>query len=419
MKLALFSSYKSFLLFSFFLIFIISFRLFFIFNEYKEFIEKPFFYTKVKVIDAYIKRDIKNRPYQVLKVKSKEGLTFYTASSTLQLLKDYSLRLQLFPSNKISFLDYLGLFYIKSKIKSKTKIKSPYPKLEHQNILVNSFYGAIFFATPIDKELRESISKLGVSHLVALSGFHLGILWGVFYAILVFIYQFFQQKYFPYRYSLIDIGSLVLILLAIYLLYVNMPPSLIRAYAMVLFGWFLIVLGVEVKSFSFLFITSLIILTIFPTLINSLGFLFSLTGVFYIFLILKYFENFNKWFITLFFIPVGIYILMLPVVHLIFPITSLAQLLSPILSLLFIPFYPFAIFLHILGLGNLLDNYLLALFEFSLNLPSKEDKLYLEIGITYILFSLLAIKSKKVFIIISLYAFFYAIDIFFIKSIKI
>ena len=46
-----------------------------------------------------------------------------------------------------------------------------------------------FFATPLAKEVREKISLFGVSHLVALSGFHLGILWALVYGGLLLLYR--------------------------------------------------------------------------------------------------------------------------------------------------------------------------------------------------------------------------------------
>jgi competence protein ComEC len=85
-------------------------------------------------------------------------------------------------------------------------------------------------------------------------------------------------------------------------------------------------------------------------------------GVFYIFLLLQYSKSVKTWIISLIFIPLGIFVLMLPIVHTVFPVTSGYQLLSPLLSLLFIPFYPLVMGLHLLGLGSLFDTGLLALF---------------------------------------------------------
>jgi competence protein ComEC len=99
--------------------------------------------------------------------------------------------------------------------------------------------------------------------------------------------------------------------------------------------------------------------------------------------------------ISLLFIPFGIFILMLPVVHYIFGVTSAYQLLSPLLSLLFIPFYPLVMLLHLLGFGGILDSVLLWLF--SLPGKSAENLLPLCVMLGYAGLSLGAIWSKKLF----------------------
>jgi competence protein ComEC len=133
-----------------------------------------------------------------------------------------------------------------------------------------------------------------------------------------------------------------------------------------------------------------------------LGFRFSVIGVFYIYLVIYWSQKGSsfwagKWTITLFSIPVGIFILMLPVVHSVFGMTSLWQLLTPILSLLFAPFYPLAIGLHLIGCGGLLDRALLWLFS----LPSEHYEHLLPhrvVGI-YLLFSVAAIWSRILFVL--------------------
>jgi competence protein ComEC len=61
---------------------------------------------------------------------------------------------------------------------------------------------------------------------------------------------------------------------------------------------------------------------------------------------------------------------MLPVVHMVFPLTTPLQLLSPFLSLLFSAFYPLSMLLHLLGIGNLFDGVLLHLFTMGNSLKS-------------------------------------------------
>ena len=386
------------------LIFIIFVRLFIEYRSYQDFISKPFYYTHAKVLGSYEKSK-RGKRYKVLKLHSNEGFTFYTTSYKKENFNHKKLRLQIFPNKGISFKDYLGTFYVKSRIKDQEVLPLSFKDdllkkvaLQHQKPYLQSFYNAIFFATPLQKELREKISMLGVSHLVALSGFHIGILWGLLYGVLLLFYKPLQQKYFPYRHALFDIGSVVMILLGVYLWFVDFPPSLVRSYAMVLVGWIMLLLGVELLSFTFLTTIFLILVALFPSLLVSLSFKLSVMGVFYIFLLLQYTKEFNKWIITLLVIPVGIFILMLPVVHNIFAVTSSYQLLSPLLSLLFIPFYPLMMILHLINFGGLFDSVLLWLFT----MPQKgsENILPLWIMLGYIGLSIVAIWYRKLFYVV-------------------
>ena len=233
---------------------------------------------------------------------------------------------------------------------------------------------------------------------MALSGFHLGILWGLVYGLLLLLYRPLQQHFFPYRHALFDVGLVAMILLGAYVWFVDFPPSLLRSYVMVLVGWMMLLLGIELLSFTFLSTVALILLVLFPSLLVSLSFALSVAGVYYIFLLLQYAKTFNAWTISLVFIPVGIFMFMLPVVHGIFGVTSIYQLLSPILSLLFIPFYPLVMILHLLGWGNVLDSSLLWLFE----LPSLSREMLLSFWMVglYILLSLGAIWRQTLFYIL-------------------
>jgi competence protein ComEC len=199
------------------LVIVILIRLFFEYQSYQSFISKPFYYTDAEVLNAYEKSKNGKR-YQVLKLRSDEGFTFYTTSHRKDDFNNKRLRLKILPNESISFKDYLGTFYVNSRIKDQETLPQTFKDdllgkvaSQHQKISLQSFYNAIFFAIPLQKELREKISMLGVSHLVALSGFHLGILWGLVYGMLLLLYRPLQQKFFPYRHALFDVGLIAVI----------------------------------------------------------------------------------------------------------------------------------------------------------------------------------------------------------------
>ncbi len=349
----------------------------------------------------------------MLKLRSEEGLTFYTTNYSKNKFNHKRLRLQIFPNKNISFSDYLGTFYVKSRIKAQELLPVTFKDRllgkvasQHENTSLQSFCNAIFFATLLENELREKISMLDVSHLVALSGFHLGILWGLVYGLFLLLYRPLQQHFFPYRHALFDVGLMAMILLGTYVWFVDFPPSLVRSYAMVLVGWMVLLLGMELLSFTFLTTIILILVALFPSLMVSLSFGLSVAGVFYIFLLLQYSKSVKTWIISLVFIPLGIFVLMLPIVHTLFGVTSIYQLLSPLLSLLFIPFYPLVMGLHLLGLGSLFDTGLLALF--ALPKSSTESLLPVWAILGYITISIGAIWSKKLFWSVMSLALLYA-----------
>jgi len=416
-KPELFSNRKEFLHFSLALLVLLAIHLSFKFYSYTEFISKPFYYTYAKVITSYSKT--KNRKtYQVLKLRSEEGFRFYTTTHRKESFGNKRLRLQIFPNERIGFTDYLGTFYVKSKIKHQEKIAKCFKDRlltivakQHDNSSLQSFYNAIFFATPLERGLREKISMLGVSHLVALSGFHLGILWGLIYGIFLLIYRPFQQRYFPYRQALFDVGLIVMILLGIYVWFVDFPPSLVRSYAMVLVGWVVLLAGIKLLSFTFLTTILLLLVVIFPSLLVSLSFWFSVAGVFYIFLLLQYTQRFSALVVSLVIIPLGIFLLMLPIVHTLFGLTSAYQLLSPLLSVLFIVFYPLVMGLHLLGIGGVLDGALLWLFSLPQNGVEMLLSPWMVLG--YIVVSLGAIWYRKMFYLLLGIAIVYGGYLFF------
>ncbi len=415
-KPELFSSSKEFVWFSSFLVLLLLVHLAFKYYTYQTFISKPFYYTYAKVITSYEKSK-EGRRYQVLKLRGEDGSVFYTTTHRKEGFSNKILRLQMFPNKGISFKDYLGTYYVKSRIKKVQNLPGTFKNTllqkvasQHQNSALQSFYNAVFFATPIEKALRKKISMLGVSHLVALSGFHLGILWGLVYGLLLLVYRPIQQKFFPYRHALFDVGFVAMIFLGAYLWFVDFPPSLVRSYAMVLVGWLVLLAGMELLSFTFLVTIILILVVPFPNLLVSLSFWLSVAGVFYIFLLLQYTKTCNKWVISLLFIPFGIFILMLPIVHTLFGVTTHYQLLSPLLSLLFIPFYPVAMLLHLLGMGDLFDAELIWLF--SLPQDSQEKFLPLWAMFGYVALSFGAIWQRKLFYVVLSLAVLYGVFLF-------
>lgn len=416
-KPKLFPNMGAFFGFLIFLFIILSIRLYYSYDAYLDFVSKPFYYTYAKVITSYQKHK-DQREYTVIKLLTTEGLSIYISSYPKQNFNNQLLRVMLFPDNNISFVGYLGSFYTKAKIKKRVSLSPSFKShllakvaSQHKDIYIKSLYNAIFFATTLDTKLREKITLLGINHLVALSGFHLGILWGVVYGILLLLYRPFAKRFFPYRYEFLDMGFVAILLLGAYIIFVDLPPSLVRSYAMMVVGWVVLLLGMELISFTFLFTVIALVVTLSPSLLVSIAFWLSVAGVFYIYLVLFYTNSLNNWIKNLLIIPLGIFILMLPIVHSIFIITNTYQLLSPLISLIFIIFYPISIFFHLLGLGNIFDTPLLYLF--GLPTSSHDELLEWWYLLFYIILSFGAIVSRWLFYLLVILSLSYTVYIFY------
>jgi competence protein ComEC len=189
-----------------------------------------------------------------------------------------------------------------------------------------------------------------VSHLLAISGFHLGVLSAVVFFLLRFAYRPLHARFFPYRHGNRDLFILTTVFLFAYVWFLGFIPSLIRAFMMLVVGYFLYDRGIKVISMQTLFVSVGLLIAFFPQLLLSLGFFLSVAGVYYIFLFLQYFKDLGKW--KLFFwLPVFVYATMLPFSLYFFGSFSFWHPLSILWTELFTLFYPLSILLHLLHVG--------------------------------------------------------------------
>ncbi len=406
-RVSLFSSKKEILLALLFATALFLLSLSWEFIKYKHFTRFDSALLSAKVLKQYEKTKLTKkgnpRTYQVLKLKSDSGLLFYTtASKNLEDVKGKILELEIWAGD-ISFYEYLRTFYGYSKILSIDEDDSLRAKIasriqaQHSDESIASIYKALFLAIPLEWELQKTFSTLGVSHLIAISGFHLGVLSGLLFFLIKYPYRFFQNRYFPYRSFRRDSFVLISSVLLLYLLFLESPPSLLRAFTMLVIGFFLFDRGIKIISMQTLLLTVVLLLALWPTLIFSLGFWLSVGGVFYIFLFLIHFKTLSKWW-QFFLLPIWIYIMMLPYSLGIFGNFSLYHPLSILWTSLFVIFYPLSLFLHIIGVGDLLDFMLV----FLIHLESNATMIALDsywMGIV-ILLSILSIYLRSALIIL-------------------
>ena len=370
------------------------------YSKYKELIDDEVYETKVKVLNIYPKQD-----YNILRL-SAPNFDFFTNIDKSESVEKLDILNILILSKNISFLDYLKGFYAKSIIFKKIEKQSSFKdeiikKIDsnHKDNITKELFQALFLAIPISKELRDICTNYGISHLIALSGFHLGVLSFVIYWIFYFPYTYLHKKYFLYRNKKYDLLLVSISFLFFYLILTNVVPSLLRAFVMFVFAIFLLRYNIKLFSYTTLFIVFLIVISLFPKYFFSLGFWFSIIAVFYIFLFLQYFSKLNKYLQIVLF-NLWMFLIFNPIVHFYFPQTSYEQFLSPLITILFTFFYPFEIFAHIFDFAIYFDWFIKKFLYWDMYVYNVETPFYF--FIVYLMFSLASIFYKKAFWVLNI-----------------
>ena len=329
------------------------------FMSYQKLIHKKRYFTTATVLAQYEKSG-----KIVLKLKAKEGFSFYTSSKEdLKDLRDRELKVLLFrPKNTPSFLAFLRHFYYPSYIiavlpKNRRLMLKEYIASQHKEEFFKELFSALFLATSLSKSSREYLANFGISHLVAISGFHLGLIGGVVTFILSLLLRPLWQRFLPYL-NLYFFASIIAIGVAgWYMSFVGFLPSLVRSFVMMLIAFWLFIRWIEIFRFELLVWIALLVLAFFPRFLFSYAFWLSMSGVFMIYLFFYHFRAL-KWWQAVVLLNFWVFWLMLPITMAIFEKFSFYQLFSPILTLLFTLFYPLEAVLHLLGIGGVLDEFL-------------------------------------------------------------
>lgn len=312
------------------------------------------------VLNQYEKTSAKGT-YSVLKLKMNNGIIFYTTTKDkIKNLIHRELRLNLI-NTKIKFWDYLRGFYALSitieLLPAKDGIKEylrDFIAKQHENALIAGFYQTLFLADTLPITWRNTINALGITHLLAISGFHYGILSCVVLLLIYLPYSILHRRFFPYRNAFYDIGFFTLLCGGFYLFLLQNSPSFLRAFAMALWAYFLAFCGIRVFSLLSLGLLVLLLLALFPPLLFSVSLFFSVSGVFYIFLFIHHYGVHGI--IKILCLQCGTFLFMLPLTHFFFTPFSPLSVLSVPLTLAFVVFYPVVLVLHALGIGGLFDD---------------------------------------------------------------
>jgi len=354
-----------------------------------------------RVISSYQKMGSDGKKRQILKLQT-DDFTFYTIGSKSD---DFRAGDSIFLSVinlDVSFKDYLAsTFYMPSFSREKLPQKLAHSfnqKLQsliyaqHENSKIAQLYSALFLGTNIDGELRGDVSNWGVAHLIAISGYHLGVISAVCFFLLKLVFKPIYARYLPYRSYIFDFTIAVFLVLCFYFYMIGFIASFLRAFLMSVAGFYMICKKIKILNFYTLFGVILFSVALFPQLLFSVGFYFSCLGVFYIFVYLFYFAPKFSLLANSLLLNLYVFFAMEVAVLYFFPLISLLQLSVLAINYLFSVFYPLSFLLHLFGYGGIFDEILSKMLAFRLSSSNLHISTF--IFLLYNAITILCVKFK-------------------------
>ncbi len=175
----------------------------------------------------------------------------------------------------------------------------------------------------IESSIKSTYQSNGISHLLAISGMHITLLFSTIYRLL--------EKIKKTKFNIL----FIFILLFFYLFLVNFTPSSIRAGLM----FFVLLLFKKMKSYKVLIFIFVLLISINPYYVYNIGFLLSFIVSFYILLFNDLIKG--NYFQKLLMTSLISFIASMPVI--IYNYNSI-NLLSVFLNLIFVPFVTYLVF---------------------------------------------------------------------------
>jgi competence protein ComEC len=292
----------------------------------------------------------------------------------------------------IELLENKGNRFYKAALKIKSKIRNVIKKSLYEpeaGLLLAILLGD---KSGIRDDLREEFSQVGISHVMAISGMHIGIILGIVtYALLFFGFWRWQAYY---------ISS---VLLVVYVIIIGAPPSAVRATFMCCLVMIALYKGRINRMINSLLFAAVVILLINPRLLrDDVGFQLSflaVLGIIYIFPILKsqipieLYKKYQK-IIDLALVSVSAQFFTLPIIIYNFSIVSSVSIVANLLILWILPVLMtisiFAITLSLLLPSvaqfiffpvRLIFEYILFVCDFLLKIPGAYHEYNMKIGL--------------------------------------
>ena len=247
----------------------------------------------------------------------------------------------------------------------------------------------------ISNDVKESYNMIGISHLLAISGMHVGVF--------LYILNLFLKKY--------KFKNVVIILFLLFFLFLTgFPESLLRCVTFFILSLINKKFKLNVSEIKLIIFCCCLLLLLNPYLVYSVGFLFSFTITFFILLARPYLKHKN-YFKKIFVMSLICFFASLPILaNYFFKI----NFFSPFLNVLFIPLvsiivFPFSLITFFIPFLDGFYVTIIKFFEFICGLISKIDVLSFSIAkpnvvmiLIYYVSLYLTIKANKKWIVLFL-----------------
>lgn len=232
-------------------------------------------------------------------------------------------------------------FYVKNVFDNSLSV-------ENSNIMKK-----IFLSNSFDTDFENDVREIGLSHILAVSGLHIGIIYIVLSKILIFL---------PFKRIFREL--IILFFIFLYSGLIGNPASVVRAEIFLFITIFSSLFGKIKDRENDLFLTVFIILLINPYMIFDVGLYLSTFSVFGIIKILPYFSKSRDSFIRKSFkLTFSIFLMILPIILYVFGKFSLTTFFSNLfLTPIFVICIVISFFMLLFGLLSLKISLILGFF---------------------------------------------------------
>lgn len=169
---------------------------------------------------------------------------------------------------------------------------------EESSVLKSVFTGSNF----LSDDYTNAVNALGISHVFAISGLHI-----------IILYTIFNKLFGIFKINRKLISWISLILIAIYGYAVGLPSSIVRAFIMLVIVELSNQMQIDWFDLNNLTIAAIIILLINPYNLLDVGFIFSFLATFTIIYLYPRFKKHNKKLYNYFLLSVMVYLILLPI----------------------------------------------------------------------------------------------------------